>query len=124
MESQPDLSTGIELDREVYPVASGAELNARLKIRNEAADPVTLSFPTGQLYDLEIRDDEGDVVYHWSQGKMFARMATQLEIQFEKDYSIVAPLAHLKPGKYVVQAWLMVDGPPRAYCGSARFEIK
>lgn len=124
MEAQPDLSTDIELDHDVYPASSAAQLNARLMIRNESADPVTLTFATGQMYDLEIHDGEGNVVYRWSQGMVFAQMVTKVEVQFEKDYSITAPLVHLKPGKYVVLAWLTLEGPPRAYSGSARFEIK
>ena len=124
MELQPDLSTDIELDRDVYPASSDAQLHARLMIRNESADPVTLTFPTGQIYDLEIHDGDGNVVYHWAQGKVFPRMATNVEIQFEKGYSITAPLTHLQPGRYVVQAWLTLEGPVRAYSGSARFELK
>jgi hypothetical protein len=124
MESQPDLSTDIELDNDVYSASSASQLNARLLIRNESADPVTLAFPTGQVYDLEIHDGEGNVVYRWSRDKTFPQISTRVDIQFEKEYRISAPLSHLKPGRYVVQAWLAVEGPPRAYSGSARFEIK
>jgi len=124
MTQQPDLSTDIELDSEVYAAAHNAELNARLKIRNEAAEPVTLTFPTGQIYDLEIRDGDGNVVYLWSRGRVFAQAAARVEIQFEKEFPISAPLTHLQPGRYVVQAWLALEGPPRVYSGSARFEVK
>ena len=124
MEPQPDLSTDIELDNDIYPAAARSQLKARLMIRNETAEPLTLNFPTGQMYDLEIHDDEGNVVYQWSRGMTFAQMVTPLEIQFEKDYRISVPLTKLRPGKYVLQAWLTVDGPARAYSGSARFEIK
>jgi hypothetical protein len=124
MESIPELDTEIELDKEIYPASSASTLTARLMIRNSTADPVTLTFPTGQVYDLEIHDDEGNVVYGWSRDKTFTQMVTTLQIQYEKDYAITAPLAHLKPGRYVAQAWLAVEGPPRAYSGSARFEIK
>ncbi len=124
MESIPELDTEIELDHETYPPSSASQLTARLMIRNSTADPVTLTFPTGQMYDLEIHDDEGKVVYQWSRDKAFPQMVTTMQIQYEKDYAISAPLANLKPGRYVVQAWLTVEGPPRAYSGSARFEIK
>lgn len=124
MESQPDLSTEIELDNDVYAAASARQLNARLMIRNNNAEPVTLTFPTGQTYDIELHDGEGNVVYRWSDGKTFAQTVTRLEIQYEKDYRIAAPLANLKPGRYVVLSWLTVEGPARAYSGSARFEIK
>lgn len=120
--SQPELSTGLALDQAVY--AASATLNARLSIRNSTTDPVSLTFPTGQIYDLEIRDDQGNAVYLWSKNKVFPQMVTTLQLQYEKDYMIAAPLAGLPPGKYVAQGWLAVEGPPRAYSGSARFEIK
>ena len=122
MAAEPELSTDLELDSDVY--AQSGTLHARLMIRNEGTEPVTLAFPSGQLYDLELHDGEGNVVYRWSQGRTFSQAAASLQIQFEKDYPISVPLAQLKPGRYVAQAWLTVDGPPRAYSGSARFEIK
>ncbi len=124
MASQPDLSTDIELGNDLYAAATSAELKVRLKIRNEAAEPVTLTFPTGQIYDLEIRDGDGNVVYLWSRGRTFAQAVARVEIQFEKEFPINAPLAHLHAGRYVVQAWLALEGPPRVYSGSARFEVK
>src|SRR5579864_6230693 len=71
--SQGELSTDLELDRDIYAVSD--TLTARLNIRNSTGDPATpgvLSFSTGQMYDLEIRDGDGQVVALWSRGKAFA----------------------------------------------------
>ena len=119
----PEISIGMALDHAVYKASDTATLNARLSIRNATAEPEILTFPSGQLYDLEIRDAQGNVVYLWSRGKIFPQIVTTVAIQYEKDYTISAPLAGLAPGKYVVQTWLAVDGPSRAYSSSARIEI-
>ena len=122
--SQPELSTGLALDHAVYTRSASAALTARLSLRNSTIDPVTLTFPTGQIYDLEIRDDQGNVVFLWSKGRIFPQLVSTVDIQDEKDYIITAPVGNLAAGKYVVQAWFTVDGPPRAYSAAARFEIK
>ena len=122
--SQPEISTGLALDSAVYKASDSPTLTARLSIRNSTADPVSLTFLTGQIYDLEIRDDQGNVVFVWSKGKVFPQLVTTVQIQDEKDYIVTVPLASLSPGKYVVQAWFTVEGPARAYSSSARFEIK
>ncbi len=122
--TEPEISVSLALDHAAYSASDSATLNARLSIRNSTAEPEVLTFPSGQLYDLEIRDEQGNVVYQWSRGKLFPQVITTLQLQFEKDYPIAAPLAGLPPGKYIVQAWLAVQGPPRAYSASSRIEIE
>ena len=121
--SQGELSTDLGLDRDIY--ATSDTLTARLTIRNdEPGSPGVLSFSSGQMYDLEIRDGNGSVVYLWSRGKVFAQTVSELEIQDQKEYVISAPLAKLPRGNYVARGWFTTDGPPRAYSASARFQIE
>jgi hypothetical protein len=75
------------------------------------------------MYDLEIRDDSGNVVYVWSRGKVFPQVVSELEIEDQKEYVLNVPLGKLPRGHYVVQGWFTTDGPPRAYSASARFHI-
>ncbi len=119
---QGELSTTLVLDRDIYTASDS--LTARLGVRKLTDDPVALSFVTSQIYDLEIRDDNGSVVYLWSRGQTFAQFVSDIEFDDEKDYVIHATLAKLRRGKYVAQAWLTADGPARAYSASARFEIE
>jgi intracellular proteinase inhibitor BsuPI len=123
MPSQPEFAIELALDDAEYEVSADAVLSAHLNIRNSTTDPETLTFATGQVYDLEIRDDQGSVVYLWSKGKVFPQVVTTVQVQYEKEFALTAPLAHLRPGKYVVKAWLLLEGPPRAYSASARFTI-
>ena len=113
----------LSLDRAIYASADAPTLTARLTIRNAASSPVSLTFLSGQIYDLEIRNDKGDVVYRWSAGKVFPQIVFEDVVDDEKDYWIAAPLAGLPVGNYLARAWLAVDGPLEPYSASASFRI-
>jgi len=121
--SQGELSTELALDRDVY--ATSETLTARLTIRNdEPGSPGVLSLRSGQIYDLDIRDGSGSVVYLWSRGKVFPQVVSELEIEDQQEYVLSVPLGKLPRGSYVVRGWFTSDGPPRAYSASARFQIE
>ena len=120
--TQGELSITLALDNDLYRATDS--LTARLTVHNITDDPVALNFASSQIYDLEIRDDSGSVVYLWSRGQTFAQVVADIEFDDEKNYVITAPLAKLRRGKYIAQGWLTADGPPRAYSASARFEIE
>jgi hypothetical protein len=121
--SQGELSTDLMLDRDVYGWSD--TLTARLIIRNsDPGNPAVLSFSSGQIYDLEIRDRNGVAVYLWSHGKVFPQIVSDMEIQDQKEYILSVPLGKMPRGNYVVQGWFTTDGPSRAYSASARFYIQ
>jgi hypothetical protein len=121
--SQGELSADLELDRAVYAVSD--TLTARLSIRNsDPGNPGVLSFSSGQMYDLEVRDGDGKVVLLWSRGKVFPQVISELEIRDQKEYVINVPLVKLPHGSYVAQGWFTSDGPARAYSASARFQVQ
>ena len=123
--SQSELSTDLMLDRAVYGWSD--TITARLTIRNSTGDPDSpgaLSFSSGQMYDLEIRDGAGNVVYLWSRGKVFPQVVSEFEVPDQKEYVINVPLAKLPRGNYILQGWFTTDGPPRSYSSSARFQIQ
>jgi hypothetical protein len=121
--SQGELLTDLVLDREVYAAAD--TLTGRLSIRNsDPGNPGILSFSSGQMYDLEIRDGNGTVVYLWSRGKVFPQVISELEIEDQKEFVLSVPLVKLPRGNYIVQAWFTGAGPARAYSASARFQIR
>ncbi len=121
--SHGELSTDLALDRDIY--APSDTLTGRLTIRNsDPGTPGVLSFSSGQMYDLEIRDGQGNVILLWSRGKVFPQVMSELEIRDQKEYVISVPLVKLPRGKYVVQGWFTSEGPPRVYAASARFHIQ
>ena len=117
-------SVSLSLDRAVYFAGESATLEARFTISNTTGDVVSLNFGSSQVYDLEIRNEKGAVVYRWSAGKSFAQVITDFDLVNEREFAIAASLKDLPAGKYVAQAWLVAIGPERAYSGSVGFEIR
>jgi hypothetical protein len=133
------LSFSLTLDRSLYyanrmppvhPRRSVAQMTARLTLRNSTDQPVRLTFPSGQRFDLELRNEQGHIVHRWSDGKAFPMVLGEETIAAgaEKNYVAVARLADragkpLPPGKYVATAWLTTMGP-RTYAASVTLEIR
>ncbi|HET8547150.1 MAG TPA: BsuPI-related putative proteinase inhibitor [Bryobacteraceae bacterium] len=117
------VSSRLSLDSHVY--ASGSrEMLARLSVRNTTARPLVLNFRSGQRYDLNIRNDRGETVYVWSADKGFIQVLGTETIApgGERSWVIIVPLATLRPGRYVAEAWVTND-LPKSYAASVGFEV-
>jgi hypothetical protein len=136
--SQPELQFSLTLDRSVYtanlmppvdPKMSIPQMTARLSLRNTTDQSVALSFPSGQRYDLELRDERGNVVYRWSDGRAFPMALGEERVgPGERNYVVVVRLEDkqaqpLAPGKYTAVGWLTTSGQ-QPYKASAGFEIR
>ena len=97
---------------------------ARLTLRNTTPDPASLAFPSGQSYDLKLRNEKGDVVYVWSADKLFSQVVrTESFGPGERNYVILLPLENFPAGKYVADAFLTTTSPG-TYAASVGFEYK
>jgi len=135
--AEPELSFSLTVDRSIYtadlmppvdPRRAIPVMTARLTLRNTTPDPVDLTFPTGQSYDLVLRNEKGDVVFRWSEGKAFTEAVRKESFRGERNWVILVALAGrderpLPQGKYIAEAWLTTTGP-RAYAASVGFEIR
>ena len=136
--SQPELQFSLSLDRTIYtanlmppvdPDLSIPKMTARLTLRNTTDKPITLQFASGQRYDLELRNEKGEVVYRWSDDKAFTMSLGQEVIgPGERDYVIIVPLRDkqakpLAPGKYTATGWITTSGQ-QPYKASVGFEIR
>jgi len=117
--SAPEQGFTVALDNLVYP--AGGNVTARLTIRNTQSQPLVLTFPNGQRYDVVVRDAKGAVVYQWSRGKLFIQMVGSIAVNGEQTWLVpfTAPDA---AGKYTVEAWLASDPP--ADRGQVAMEVK
>jgi hypothetical protein len=129
-------SFGLSLDNSVYyadlmppvdPRRAVPLMTARLSIRN-TAEPIPLTFPSGQTFEFVIRNEKGDVLYRWSDGKAFTlAIRTETFGAGEKNHVVQVRLgADGKPwpqGRYVAEGWLTTMGV-RAYSASVGFELK
>ena len=113
----------------VNPDVSIPRLTARLTLRNTTDKAVTLQFSSGQRYDLELRNEDGGVVYRWSDDKAFTMALGQEVIgSGERDYVIVVRLVDkqvqpLAPGRYTAAGWITTSGQ-QPYKASVGFEIR
>jgi hypothetical protein len=136
--SEKDVAFGLSLDSAVYtanlmpPVSSPPPvplMTARIHFRVVQDQPLTLTFGSGQTYDLVIRDEKGQVVYRWSDGRAFTMAVRQESFgPGEKTYPFVVRLADkegqpLPQGNYTAEAWLTTMGN-KAYSASAGFAIR
>jgi hypothetical protein len=131
----PEVAFGLVLDRAAYvsnlrePAERVPLMVARLTIRITQNEPLRLVFPSGQIYEFVIRQENGDIVYRWSNGKAFT--AVVQEILFgpgEKNWAITVELGDANgnpfpPGRYLAEAWLMTQGPT-AYSTKIAFEVR
>jgi len=135
--AEPHLSVSLTLDKAVYsedfmppvdPNRPRPLMTARLSLRNTTTAPVKLVFPTGQRYDIEIRNEKGEVVYRWSDGKAFPMLFGEEAFgPGERNYVVAVRLGDkdgkpLEPGRYVVEASL-TTAAPRVYSSTAAFEL-
>jgi hypothetical protein len=125
--STPEIRFSLSLDSAIYPVdpkGPAPEMIARFTLRNTTPDPIMLQFPSGQSYDLKIRNEKGEVVYAWSADKIFAQMfRTETFNPGERNYVVRVPLPSLPTGKYVVDAYL-TTATPGSYAASVGFNYR
>jgi intracellular proteinase inhibitor BsuPI len=119
-ETGRELSFTVALDSARY--APGSTMGVRLTLRSTHPDPLTLTYPSGQTYDLKILDENGNSVYTWSAGRAFIMIFRQEKFgPGERSYGVTVPLGELPPGRYRVQAYLTTN--PQMFTGEAAFEI-
>jgi len=133
----PELGYGLALNNSIYtvdmmppvePHSAAPVMTARISVRN-TAQPITLTFPTSQMFDFTIRNERGSVVYRWSDGKIFLPFVrTEVFGPGERNFVIQLRLAGpdknpLPPGKYFARGWLTTT-EARAFDSSVAFEIR
>lgn len=134
--STPELSFTLTLDRALYyanlmppvdPARAVPVVTARLTLRNTTGLPLELVWPSGQRYDLQVRNEKGQVVWRWSDGKAFILLFGRESFTGERNYveRILLGDASGKPwpaGRYLLEGWLTTE--PRTYTASVPFEIQ
>ncbi|MCL6543584.1 MAG: hypothetical protein K6T61_00010 [Bryobacteraceae bacterium] len=125
------MTVTLKLDRSTYEhTAQGpAVLKAQLVVHNPGPGAVRLTFPSSQRYDLEVRNERGQVVVRWSEERAFAMVLGEEDIPpGEKTYGIELKLASeggqpLPAGRYTARGWVTCT-EPEAYSATAPFEIR
>ena len=124
----PHVSFSLNLDQGTYQ--AGAAFLAQLTFRNTTAEPIQLEWSSQQRFDLQIFDTTGVEVYRWSNGIVFAQVASNESFQGERNWVVPATLqandkSRLPAGRYVMQGYLTTGSRlAKAYSASVGFEIR
>lgn len=105
--SEKENSFSLTLDSSRYRQSDTITL--RMTWRNTQDQPVEMTFPSGQDYDIVVRNEKGDIVYRWSDGRAFTLIFRQLRFQGERNFVVVTG-ADFPPGNYSATANLAVSG--------------
>lgn len=136
--SSSELAFQLTLDRPVYvvnrmppvdPATEAPAMTVRMALRHSAAEPLPLTFSSGQTYEIVLRDSTGKEIWRWSDGKAFTQALRTVAIPSgEKNWTEQVRLAGadgrpLPEGKYIVEAWLVTQGP-RMFSATVPLEIR
>jgi len=104
-----EYSFRINLSQKTY--APRAIFNLRLTLENWTKEPFKLHFNSGQRFDFAIRDAAGETVYYWSANRLFIAQVSEEVVTGEKNWTVTEEM-DIKPGEYVLEAWLTTDRKP------------
>lgn len=127
--SQPEVALSLSLDRTVdSPRLEVPVLAARIMLRVMQPEPLELRFSSAQRFELILKSEDGEEVYRWSEGRVFALLFGAERVgPGEKNWMAEIPLQgrngnQLPPGKYTAECWLTTVGE-RRYTATVGFEI-
>lgn len=106
--SEGEHSFYLTLDKAAYP--RGTAILARITLRNTTGRALRLTFPSGQDFDIVIRNSAGQQVWRWSDGRAFTQAVRILDFEGERNW--VEDIAlDLPAGDYTATASLAItDG--------------
>lgn len=82
------------------PVAASANITMRLETNPDRT--LTLNFPTGQEYDVQILDAQGSPLWSWAASAVFIQATHSLDVNGSWSVTVQAPAATLARGARLV----------------------
>ncbi|MCB1018511.1 MAG: hypothetical protein KDC27_01220 [Acidobacteria bacterium] len=122
------LSFSVKIDRPRYvhgADGAAATLRTTVTAENSSDVPLTLAFPSPQLFDLSIRNEKGETVYTWSANKLFPAVVTEISLGrrvLETEIPLEISGRPLPDGLYTLEAW-MTQPQGQLFSGSVPFTI-
>lgn len=99
---------GVSLSADQVIYRSGEPIGITLEVFNHTSVPVRFDFPSSQRYDLLVEDQEGEEIWRWSAGRMFAMVLGQETLGPDKPRLVYEAecTARLEPGTYEIKGFL------------------
>ncbi len=104
-----------------YTYRRGAAITARITLRNTTAQPLELVFPSGQDFDIVIRNEAGQQVWRWSDGRAFTLAIRTVSFTGERHW-VEGIRLDLPPGNYTAVGSLAIQD--RKYESTLAFRIE
>ena len=88
--------------------ADAEELEVSIILSNPTDRAQRYTFNSGQKFDLELIDQNGRTVYHWSRGQMFTQAIEHLTLEpgEKEEWQVKIPVEGLSSGEYTLEAYL------------------
>ena len=119
-----NMNYGISMMTDKMSSSVGEPIIMTLKIFNYTEEDIIFHFNNSQRFDFIIEDEEGNEIWRWSEGRMFAMMLgeetlglTNSEIIYIAEYT-----DKLSPGYYKVTGFFVAQD--RLMSGSIVVEVK
>ncbi len=115
---------GILLSTDNVVYQSGKIITIKLKVFNYSAETINFYFNSSQRYDFIIENDEGNEIWCWSEGRIFAQMLGE-EILGPSNPEVIYTAEYkgkLSPGYYKVTGIFVAQEKPMS--GSIVIEVK
>ena len=118
------MNYGISMTTNKMSYTMGEPITMTLKIFNYAEEDVVFHFNTSQRYDFIIEDEEGNEIWRWSEGRMFAQMLGKESLgQHNPEVIYTAEYKdRLSPGYYKITGVFVAQD--RSMSGSIIIEVK
>ncbi|MGG3736875.1 BsuPI-related putative proteinase inhibitor [Aeribacillus pallidus] len=75
------------------------------EVKNQSEKYVAFTFPTGQTFEHELRNENGELIERYSDGKMFTQAVRMLKLAPGKSFTHMMSF-DLEPGTYTLTVWL------------------
>ncbi|MDI6816602.1 MAG: BsuPI-related putative proteinase inhibitor [Actinomycetota bacterium] len=106
----------VSLSLQPNPVAVGENLAMAISVENTAKESRKLSFRSSQRYDFWVVDANGDEIWRWSEGRMFAQVLEDVVLEsaqkteFTESWNLIdSKGAPVKAGEYRVFGAIVSD---------------
>ena len=119
-----NMSYGISLTTDKMSYSVGEPVIMTLKIFNYTEEDIVFHFNNSQRYNFVIEDKEGNEIWRWSEGRMFAQMLGE-EILGPGNPEVIYTAEYkdrLSPGYYKVTGFFIAKDRPMS--GSIIIEVK
>lgn len=119
--SAPPLHLDLTTDKERYHAFEPVRIS--MALTNLSGEPVHLTFPTTQRFDVVIRSERGSPIWRWSDGRRFSRTSGEHVLEGGGDLGWEVTFeGRLSPGTYRVEG--IGAGSPAPGPAAATFQVK